>query len=569
MSQPTIPPPPRAINRSNEVFSTRTEAPQDSTVDRLRGRLVRLTLARLAAVTGLLTIVLVGSSGLPSSILTSTIVAVYAMSIAYAAWLARGRNLNRLAVLQIVLDLFAYVAVAIVTGGPASPLGFFVAVPALSAALVLGSSASRITAAASAVLYGLVTIAYLYRWPASLWIGLHVELSRDELAVQLVAHAVAIPLVAALGSALAERLRRAGGALVELENKRADLVVLHEDVLRSIPVGLLTISSGGEIDGANPVAEALLGRTSASMLGVQAREVLTFLDEAALDRNSTVSGSSRVLSGRDALYLAWTLSPLVDRTGAVRGRLVVLEDRTQGEQLRAQVEAAETLAVLGRLAAGLAHEIRNPLGAISGCVELVRESASLSAEDRELLSTVLRESARLNGLVGEMLSFARPRPPAFERVAIFQLLVDFAAMASKESTSTAPIVVDALCDRSVFAKVDPQQLRQVLWNLFRNAVQATPDGSAVELWAARDAGAPAIFVADRGVGIARESRQKIFESFYSENNSRGTGIGLALVRQITEAHGGSIEPRERDGGGTVFVLRLTDPDGDEPAADQR
>ncbi|MBL8678447.1 MAG: hypothetical protein JNK05_04745 [Myxococcales bacterium] len=558
MPAPTIPPP-RGLDRNNEIFSTRAEPAQPAPDNRLRARLVRLTLSRVIAITGLLTIVLVGSSGDPSSTLTWTIVAVYVVSIAYAVWLGFGRNLRRLAVLQIALDLFAYVAVAIVTGGPASPLGFFVAVPALSAALVLGSNAARVTAAASAVSYGLVTIAYLYRWPTAFWIGKHFEMSRDELAVQLVAQAVAIPLVAALGGALAERLRRAGGALVELENQRADLVALHEDVLRSIPVGLVTVGASGEIESANPVAEVLLGKTGAALVGTSVREALAFVEPSAFASTATVAGTSRASEEPDAPFIAWTLSPLVDRNGVDRGRLVVLEDRTSSEQLRAQVERAEKLAVLGRLAAGMAHEIRNPLGAISGCVELVRESESLAAEDRELLSTVLRESARLNRLVGDMLAFARPRPPELERAKLFDLVREFASIASKESGISPPIVVESLCERDVVAMVDPQQLRQVLWNLVRNGGQASPDGSPVELWVARESEQPAIFVADRGVGIARESREKIFESFYSERSSRGTGLGLAVVRQIVDAHKGSIEPRERDGGGTVFVLRLRPP----------
>lgn len=567
MPLPTIPPPKversKALTttqsaRVEQILSTRAELAVNPD-ERLRSRLVRLTLARLVVITLLLAVVLVGSSGAPGNGLLMTIVALYVGSISYAAWLRRGRDLRRLAWLQIAIDLTAYVAVAVVTGGPISPLGFFVALPALSAALVLGGGASRITAVASTIAYGLITIAYLNRWPAVLWPITKIELSRDELALQLIAHVVAIPVVATLGSALAERLRRAGGALVRLEEQRADLAALHEDVLRSIPVGLLTVNETGEIDGANPEAELLLGVGVPSLLGKPVKQALPFIDDLAWSSAEVMHGEATAGDDSEAKLLAWTVSKLVRANESVRGQLVVLEDRTHAAQLRAQVERAEKLAVLGRLAAGLAHEIRNPLGAISGCVELVREGAAMSEEDRALLGTVLKESQRLNRMVGDMLAFARPRAPEVSKVDLVALLREFVEIAAHEPARASAKLDDARCASPVIAQADRQLLLQVLWNLFRNASQVSPEGGDVDLWAAMDDGAPALFVADRGPGVTRESRERIFESFYSEGNARGTGLGLAVVRQIVEAHHGAVIPRDREGGGTVFVVRLEAP----------
>jgi two-component system sensor histidine kinase PilS (NtrC family) len=570
MPQPTIPPPKRLpaltttqTTRAAQIFETRSET-LAGVDDRLRSRLVRLTLARLVVITILLAVVLVGSAGTPSTPLLATIVALYIGSISYAAWLRRGSDLKMLAWLQIVIDLSAYVAVAVVTGGPISPLGFFVALPALSAALVLGAAASRTTAVASTIAYGLITVAYLNRWPRALWPMTKVDLSRDELALQLIAHVVAIPVVAALGSALAERLKRAGGALARLEEQRADLAALHEDVLRSIPVGLLTVDADGRVDGANPQVEQLLGMGVPSLLGKRASEALPFIEPSAWSSDELANGEARASDARDARLLAWSVSKLRRANDSVRGQLVVLEDRTQSAALRAQVERAEKLAMLGRLAAGLAHEIRNPLGAISGCVELVREGASMSEENRALLGTVLRESQRLNRLVGDMLAFARPRAAELKPLDLRSLLGEFVEIAAHEPSRATATLDKARCAASITAMADRQLLLQVLWNLFRNASQVSPEGGTVELWAAMDDGSPAIFVADRGPGIGRESRERIFESFYSEGNARGTGLGLAVVRQIIEGHHGTVEPRERDGGGTLFVVKLLAPN-DQPA----
>jgi signal transduction histidine kinase len=155
-----------------------------------------------------------------------------------------------------------------------------------------------------------------------------------------------------------------------------------------------------------------------------------------------------------------------------------------------------------------------------------------------------------------MLAFAKARPPERTRVDLAAIVEDFAKMASRE-TSRVTVVATTHGDRAeVPARVDPQQLQQVLWNLVRNAAQASPEGERVELSAGVEDGVATVYVADRGGGISRESREKIFESFYSEGAARGTGLGLAVVRQIVEGHGGTVEPREREGGGTVFALRF-------------
>jgi two-component system sensor histidine kinase PilS (NtrC family) len=537
-------------------FATRIEAD-----DRLRTRLIQLTLARLAIVSIVFAIALVSASGAPTGYVVWTVTAVYVFSIAYAAWLGRGKNLRRLAAVQIALDLFAWIAVAVVTGGPTSPFGFFVAVPALMAALILGSGAARVAAAASAISLGLVTAVFTFRWPHFIAVALpKIELSREEFAVHLTGHAVAIPLVAALGMALAERLKRAGGALAVMEAERAELAVLYENVLRTVPVGLISVDHAGVIEGANPQAATLLGTSAAALLGRSARDTMPWIDDAAFATRTESSAQSAVNLPRDVRYVLWTVTPMRAKGGDAGGYLVMLEDRSAAETLRLKSERDERLAVLGRLAAGLAHEIRNPLGAISGCVQLVGENSAIASEDRELLHTVLKETERLNRLVTDMLAFAKPPTLVRTRVDLRKSLQAFVKIASSEYGSriidTSAAVQPEV--REVWANVDSAQLQQVLWNLVRNAIQASTQQQPVELWVERQDDCVVLSVADRGQGVSRDSRERIFESFYSETSARGTGLGLAVVRQIVDAHGGSIDVTSRDGGGTVFVISLKD-----------
>ncbi|MDP3278502.1 MAG: ATP-binding protein [Deltaproteobacteria bacterium] len=512
----------------------------------LRERLTRLTFARLFAITGVLAVALVAANGAPSGALSGTIALIYAASIAYAAWLSRGRDLARLATIQIAFDVGAWIAVAFVTGGPGSPLGFFVAVPALSAALVLGAREARVTAAASAMSYGLVTLSYVYHWPA--WIAHYapkIEFTRDELAIHLVGHGVAIPLIAALGSSLAERLRAAGGALATLEAR-------HDEILQAIPVGLITIDPQQRIDGINPVAATLLGLDAQALRRKSAHECLPFLTPEQLESDET-HGEATIGTEGNKRHLYFRISPMDLRDARKSGRLVVIEDRTDAELARVRAERDERLAGLGRLAAGLAHEIRNPLGAISGCVELVRESTALSAEDYELMGTVLKESQRLNRLVSDMLTLSRPRAAELSRRDLRSAVDSFLRMA----TSDGSTVLTRPQREPVWALCDGNLIQQVLWNLLRNALQVTTTGGSVEVWAESEVAGPTLHVADRGPGIARDSKERIFEDFYSEKGSQGTGLGLAVVRQIVEAHDGTIEARDREGGGTEFVVTLT------------
>jgi signal transduction histidine kinase len=248
-------------------------------------------------------------------------------------------------------------------------------------------------------------------------------------------------------------------------------------------------------------------------------------------------------------------APLTDHTAAVRGGLVVVDDRSREERLRVAVEQAERFAVLGRLAAGLAHEIRNPLGAISGCVELVRETASLSPEERNLLVTAGRDVGRLNQLVTDMLQFARPRPPELMPTDLAALAREVVTMARTSDGPESNVELKVGGDASVVTMADGNQVRQVLWNLVRNAVQASRRGGAVEVEVRGGEAEAEIAVLDRGPGVAPELRERLFDAFYS-GTARGTGLGLAMVKRIADAHGGRVEVRDREGGGSVFSVLI-------------
>jgi two-component system, NtrC family, sensor histidine kinase HydH len=238
--------------------------------------------------------------------------------------------------------------------------------------------------------------------------------------------------------------------------------------------------------------------------------------------------------------------------------------RTTGGKLEEAEEralAAERLATLGRVAAGLAHEIRNPLGSIRGSIELLGDSPSLSAEDRELCAIVQRESKRLESLVSDMMDLARPRKPKAERTDLAFLAKEIIALASNggERSAHGDVAVEYHGPNDgTFAECDGEQMRQVLWNLVRNAVQVSEAGKKVQVLLATEARAHVLSVVDQGPGITRAQQRLIFDAFYT-TRTQGAGLGLAVVKRIVDdhkEHGVSIEIESEAQEGAVFKLRF-------------
>jgi two-component system sensor histidine kinase HydH len=233
--------------------------------------------------------------------------------------------------------------------------------------------------------------------------------------------------------------------------------------------------------------------------------------------------------------------------------------------------AAERLALLGRVAAGLAHEIRNPLGSISGSIEMLREGAGLTDEDRRLCDIVQREAARLNNLVSDMMDLSGPRKPVTEDVDVAGLARDVVELASRSDRSGSGDVTVLYRgpEGALRARCDAGQMRQVLWNLVRNGVQATGAGTTVTVSVSAVGDRVEMAVTDEGPGIAKEAALKIFDAFYT-TRAGGAGIGLAVVRRIIEDHkplGATLEVRGAGDPGATFVVGLARTDG--PATNER
>lgn len=247
------------------------------------------------------------------------------------------------------------------------------------------------------------------------------------------------------------------------------------------------------------------------------------------------------------LVVALLAGTLAERLRWTGGELALATERA---------ERAERMAALGRLAAGLAHEVRNPLGSIAGSIELLRTTPVLSAEDRQLCDIISREAARLNDLVTDMMDLSRPRKPDFAAVDAAQVAREVVELASKSGRAVSDVDVAYEGPASVQVVADGAQLRQLIWNLVRNGVQASSPGKRVRVVLASDEGdAPVLSVIDQGVGIDESARERLFDAFFT-TRSHGTGVGLAVVKRIADEHGFRIDVASGEGRGATFRVRL-------------
>lgn len=237
---------------------------------------------------------------------------------------------------------------------------------------------------------------------------------------------------------------------------------------------------------------------------------------------------------------------LAERLRLTGGQLAQAEERA---------EQAERMAALGRLAAGLAHEIRNPLGSIAGSIQLLRDSPALNDEDRQLCEIVQREAARLNDLVTDMMDLSRPRVPSLTQVDAAAVVRDVVELAAKSGRAVSDVQVSYSGVEHAPVLADAAQLRQLVWNLVRNAVQASSAGDDVDVSISLVDDDVVLEVADQGIGIDADARERLFDAFFT-TRSHGTGVGLAVVKRIADDHGFVVEVESEHGRGARFRVHL-------------
>lgn len=500
-----------------------------------------------------------GTDSFTPRFLMVLIAAIYSVSLASSLWLLKRGNHAQVAMVQVALDLLLTTGLVYITGGAGSGFSFLYGVGVLMAAMVLGPNPARVTGACAIALYtALISGVSFGRLPPPPDQAIDAyQMPGSELAYAWLLNIFGLLLVTLLAGSLAARVWSAGGRLRLAEASAASLARLNEDIVRSLNSGLATTDLQGRIRTINPAGLEILRADPASIVGEAVEKCLPIdaFQSALRDGVVRAEGSARRADGA-TFPVGFSLNALNNLEGTNIGALILFQDLSEIVALREIAARGERLAVLGRLSAGLAHEIRNPLGSISGSVQLVKDSARLNQEDRNLLGIVLREVERLDDLVSTMLLVGRPREPLRKPCDLRRLAEDVVEITRRGPAADGGIEIDVvLGDAPVTAWADEDQIRQVLWNLLKNALQASPRGTLVRVTASERGAFAVLEVSDQGRGIDPGQRSKIYDMFYSER-THGAGIGLALVRQIVDAHQGKIEIVSEQSRGATFVVSL-------------
>ena len=492
----------------------------------------------------------------------------YALSVVYLATLRFAERHPWLVDLQFGLDAALVSAFIHVTGGIASNFSSLYVLPVIAAAMIRSRRLSLQVASLSTMLYlALVLVQYVD-------VGLPELAKRFTPAVDLptlgvARYTVAINLsgffaVALLAGSLAENVRSAGARLEYASHEIRDLRKYNENVINSLLSGLVTTDADGRILTFNRAASVILGIPSAQAIRRDSIDVLQLPHETRTGlaglgdaRTLRIDTQHRTGDGR-SIDLGLTASPLTFPDGRA-GFLYTFQDVTDVRRLERNARLQQRLAAVGEMAAGIAHEIRNPLASMSGSIQVLRHELTLNDEQAQLMDIVLRESERLNETIKSFLAYARPQRFALATLDIRRVVQDAALLLrnSSEVHAQHTIAVDVPPD-PVWCEADENQMRQVIWNLATNGLKAMAQGGRLLLTAATaddGSGATLLTVEDQGRGIPPEALDAIFQPFHSSFD-KGTGLGLAIVHRIVTDHNGTINVSSRVGAGTIVTVRL-------------
>lgn len=527
-------------------------------------RLIWLMVLRVVVVTTLL------GSALTAEVITRPegpidplfllIALTYFLTVLYAVlWPFTASHRRVLGYVQILADLLIITGIVYFTGGIESSFAFLYYIAIIAASIILYRRGGLVAASAASILYGTLL--------ETLHLGLlanhPLSAESSPVAVSVHVHYYTIFLscfgffsVAILTSYLSESLRRTGRELEEASDHLADLQAFNQTIVDSITAGLMTTDLEGRINFFNESAESILALPAERAIGRRVTELLGeedgFLDGVGTTlkghRYCRLEGDYLDANGKE-IHLGMSVSYLLFKGEKRSGFLFIFQDLTDIMRLEREVRLKENLATMGEMAAGMAHEIRNPLASISGSVQVLKEDLGLKGEQSRLMEIIVRESERLSNILNEFLVYARP--PRFEPSEIdLRKVVEETAALLRNSPEVLPghQVALKLPTNPVQVFADPNQMKQIIWNLARNALEAMPQGGMLEIELFRNGtGEVVMAFRDEGVGMQNGEIHQVFRPF-SGRFERGSGLGLAIVYRIVKDYNGiirvdSLKPR--------------------------
>ncbi|MFQ5848165.1 MAG: nitrogen regulation protein NR(II) [Candidatus Methylomirabilales bacterium] len=487
----------------------------------------------------------------------------FALSGLYTILLPRVKRLDEFGGLQFAADLLLSTGLVHYTGGIESPLTFIYIFPIFGSGTLLGRRGALLLSSLASILFGLLIDLEFYRILPPVGYAASTYLSSGFVFFRVFINIAAFFLVALLSSHLAERLREAGRQLEVQRTDLRNLKTLYRDVIATIPSGIMTLDLEGRIIAFNASAERITGLKASEVVGWPYAEVglagfpgLKAFGTRAEDPLPAMAFEAPFMRGDGTvLPIGVTYSSLRDGEERLLGAVAIFQDLTERRRIEEQLRRADRLAAVGQLAASIAHEVRNPLAAISGSIQLLEDGLK-GQEHERLLGVILREADRLKLITGQFLDQVRmPGPPG--RGCDLVASLEETLFLLQQSEECRPGVHFRFEKRVEALPVvaDRDRLKQIFWNIGLNALQAMSEGGTLWVVVGPEEGFGAVEFRDSGEGIPAEQLAKIFEPFYT-TKGRGTGLGLSIAKRLVEDLGGRIEVKSHPGGGATFQIFL-------------
>ncbi len=538
-------------------------------------RLLAHIALRLAAATVLLGAALVVQLRAPGDFGTNPFFAlialIYIVSLIFIASLRFVDRLPWLTDIHFAIDVVVVSACVALTGGITSLFTSLYVLPIVAASTIQFRRGALQVATLGSLLFSGVVLAQYVQANGNLDSLFGITFGGPLPTLSVAQYTVGLNVfglfaVAFLSGSLAERLRRADVRLEQASEEIADLQFFNQYVIDNLLSGLATTDDQHRLLTFNRSAVIITGHSLAAVLNTPAFEVLQlsteFTERLDDDLRRTRSKRAEIQYRRPdgvviMLGLAVAQLPLPDGR---RGYLYTFQDVTDVKRLERDAQLQNRLAAVGEMAAGIAHEIRNPLASMSGSMQILRQELKLSEDQEQLMDIVLRESERLNDTIRSFLAYARPQRVLVQELNLYRVLLETATLLrnSHEVGESHTIEVHP-GPADVIVQGDENQLRQIVWNLATNGLRAMPQGGTLTLSAFYEPahpGAAVLTVTDEGVGIRQDDLEGIFQPFRG-SFGKGTGLGLAIVHRIVSDYHASIDVHSQPGQGTTF--RVTFP----------
>jgi two-component system, NtrC family, sensor histidine kinase PilS len=490
----------------------------------------------------------------------SALASIYLLSSIYLLLALINSHYVQQLKMQVFGDLLAVTLLIYLSKEAASPYSSLYLLIITYATLLIGKNIGVAAAAGSTILYiGMIDLAFFDLIPFG-----SMEMRFGTMNFRSAVVVLGFVAVSYLSATLSDRLLRVRLELEEKSGSLADLRIFSDNVIESLRSGIITTDLEGNVRTANRSTVNLLEIPLYGLIGKPMDSLFPedfvrwILAEGGEVRQEPLRREfwSQSGSGRRK-YFGFSVSPLFNQRHELIGFIVSFQDLTEIKRLQEKVAVKDRMSAVGRLAAGIAHEIRNPLAAMHGSIQVLRKAIQLEDDDLRLMDIVLRESNRLNQIIEDFLKYARPKPLDRHRIDLIKIAEETVSLIRNHpATGSGYEILLEGAGNPLWMEGDTDLLRQVCWNLASNALKAMPNGGRLRISGQiLDGNRIGLSFIDQGIGMDEEDLSLVFQPFHSRFRE-GLGIGMAIVYQIMEQHGGKIDIQSAKGQGTTVRLEF-------------